>query len=119
MIESAAGETIAPPSPCRPRATSSMPSDCESPQISEAPEKSAIPATNSRRRPSRSASAPAEQEEPAEHQRVGVQDPGQALLREADVALDRRQRDVDHGRVQDDHELRDRDQRQHGVRFDT
>ena len=27
MIDRAAGETIAPPSPCRPRATSSMPSD--------------------------------------------------------------------------------------------
>ena len=96
-----------------------MPSDCESPQTSDAPANSAIPAMNSRRRPSRSASAPAEQQEAAEDQRVGVQHPGEALLREAEVALDRRQRDVDDGRVQDDHELRHRDERQHGVRVDT
>jgi len=63
--------------------------------------------------------APAEQQKPAEHQRIGVQDPREALLREADVALDRRQRDVDHGRVQNDHELRNRDNRQHRARVDT
>jgi hypothetical protein len=35
------------------------------------------------------------------------------------VALDGRQRDVDHGRIQNHHELRDSDDRQHGVRVDT
>ena len=64
MIDSAAGETIAPPSPCRPRATSSIPSDCESPQSSEAPENSAIPAMNRRRRPSRSAARPPSSRKP-------------------------------------------------------
>jgi hypothetical protein len=64
MIDSAAGETIAPPSPWRPRATSSMPSDCESPQMREAPEKRAIPAMKSRRRPSRSAARPPSSRKP-------------------------------------------------------
>ena len=63
--------------------------------------------------------APAEQKEPAEHQRVGVQHPGEALLREADVDLDGRQRDVDNGRIEDDHELRDRDEGQDGIRAHT
>jgi hypothetical protein len=64
MIDNAAGETIAPPSPCAPRATSSMPSDCEIPQTNEALEKSAIPATNSRRLPSRSAARPPRRRKP-------------------------------------------------------
>src|SRR3954451_6642013 len=97
MSESAAGETMAPPSPCRPRATSSVPSDWEIPQMNEAAAKRAIPVTNSRRRPRRGdptedrggreeaapgherrappepvGEAPAEQEEAAEDQRVGV-----------------------------------------------
>src|SRR4051794_3997485 len=58
MIDSAAGETSAPPSPWRPRATSSIPSDCETPQTSEAPENSTMPAMNRRLLPSRSASRP-------------------------------------------------------------
>src|SRR5258705_2893180 len=64
MIESAAGETSAPPSPCKPRATSSIPSDCETPQMSDAPENSAMPAMNSRRRPSASASRPPSSRKP-------------------------------------------------------
>jgi hypothetical protein len=39
--------------------------------------------------------ATAEQQEASEGQRVRVQDPGETLLREPDVALDRRQRDID------------------------
>ena len=42
MMESAAGETMAPPSPWSPRATSSSPSDWETPQTSDAAENSAI-----------------------------------------------------------------------------
>jgi hypothetical protein len=60
-----------------------------------------------------------EQQEPAEDQRVGVQYPQEVLLREAEVALDGRQRDVHHRRIQHDHEPRDRDERQNGVRVDT
>ena len=75
MIDSAAGETSAPPRPCRPRPTISIVEDCASPFNSDASENSATPATNSRLRPSRSAGAPAEHQEAAEDQRVGVDDP--------------------------------------------
>ncbi len=64
MIDSAAGDTIAPPNPWNPRATSSSASDWETPQTSDATENSAIPAMNSRRRPSRSASRPPSSRKP-------------------------------------------------------
>ena len=88
MIERAAGETIAPPSPCAPRATSSMPSDCESPQISEAAANSAMPAMNSRRRPSRSARRPPSSRKPPNisvyafrtHERLCSEKPTSSLI---------------------------------------
>ena len=49
--------------------------------------------------------APAEQQEAAEDERVGVDDPGQVLLGEVEVAADRRQRDIDDRGVEDDDEL--------------
>src|SRR3954469_7990707 len=64
MSESAAGESIAPPRPWSPRATSSVPSDSETPQSSDAPENTAMPAMNSRRRPSASASRPPSSRKP-------------------------------------------------------
>jgi hypothetical protein len=64
MIDSAAGDTIAPPSPWNTRATSNSISDWETPQTSDAPENSAIPAMNSRRRPSRSANRPPSSRKP-------------------------------------------------------
>src|SRR4029077_10293033 len=67
MIDSAAGDTIAPPSPWNPRATSNSPSDWEIPHTSDATANTAMPAMNSRRRPSRSA-ASTEQQEPPEDQ---------------------------------------------------
>ena len=48
----------------------------------------------------------AQQERAAEEDRVGGDHPLQALLREVQVVLDRRQRDVHHRDVEDDHELR-------------
>ena len=53
-----------------------------------------------------------EQERTAEEDRVGGDHPLQALLREAEVGLDRRQRDVDNRDVEDDHELRSDDERE-------
>src|SRR5437764_562334 len=44
--------------------------------------------------------APAEQQEAAEHERVGVHDPLEAAGGEVEVLLDRRQRDVHDGRVE-------------------
>ena len=57
-MESAAGEMIAAPTPWIARAAISVASDVASPQTSDAPEKSARPAMNIRRRPSRSALRP-------------------------------------------------------------
>ena len=49
--------------------------------------------------------AAAEQQEAAEGQRVGVDDPGQVVLGEVEGAADRRQRDVHDRGVEDDDEL--------------
>ena len=46
----------------------------------------------------------AEEEEAAAGEQVGVEDPNQRRLAEAEVGADRRQRDVDDGRVEHDHE---------------
>jgi hypothetical protein len=48
-----------------------------------------------------------QQEQPAERDQVGVHDPREARLREAEIALDRRQRDVHDRRVEHDHEHAD------------
>jgi hypothetical protein len=50
--------------------------------------------------------APAQQQEAAEHQRVRVHHPLEVLLREVQLGLNRRQRDVHDRRVEHDHELR-------------
>ena len=63
-IESAAGESIAAPSPWSERKAISDASDQASPSSSELTVKSASPATNSRRRPSRSASRPPSSRKP-------------------------------------------------------
>jgi hypothetical protein len=61
--------------------------------------------------------AAAEQEEAAEDQRVGVDDPLQVGIRHLEVVLYRRQRDVHDRGIEDDHELRhaDEDQDEPGV----
>ena len=64
MIESAAGVTIAAPSPWTPRATISIPDDVASPQTSEAAPKSASPIMNMMRRPIRSAARPPRSRKP-------------------------------------------------------
>ena len=54
----------------------------------------------------------AEEQRAAEEDRVRGDDPLQARLREAEVGLDRRQRDVHDRHVEDDHELSRDDERQ-------
>src|SRR5580765_4256172 len=63
-IDRAAGEMIAPPSPCTARDAISIPSDCASPHASEASVNSATPTMNTRRRPSRSAARPPSSKKP-------------------------------------------------------
>src|SRR3982751_6379913 len=50
------------------------------------------------------AEAAAQEEEAAAGEQVGVDDPDQRRLAEAEVGADRRQRDVDDGRVEHDHD---------------
>ena len=64
MIDSAAGETSAPPRPCRPRAATSISELFERPLSSEAAEKTITPATNRARRPMRSAARPPSSRKP-------------------------------------------------------
>ena len=61
----------------------------------------------------------AQQQEPAERQRVGARDPLQARVGEVQIDLDRRQRDVDDRDVDDEHELRrtEQDQRDPAARI--
>ena len=54
----------------------------------------------------------AEQQRPAEENRVGGDHPLQVRLREAEIRLDRRQRDVHDRDVENDHELGGDDERQ-------
>jgi len=60
--------------------------------------------------PDQVARAATEQEESAEEQRVGVDDPLQVRIGHVEVVLDRRQSDVHDRRVEDDHELREADE---------
>src|SRR4051812_25447252 len=64
MIESAAGETSAPPRPCSARPAISIPDDWARPLSSDAAENTMTPATNSRLRPSRSAARPPSSRKP-------------------------------------------------------
>jgi hypothetical protein len=64
IIPRITAELIAPPMPWTKRAAISTPCDCASPQASEAKVKTAIPAMNSRLRPSRSPSRPASSSRP-------------------------------------------------------
>ena len=109
-IESAAGETSAAPRPCRPRVMISHvdPVAMRAEQRGggeqhEADEEDLLA-------PGQVAGAAAEEQEAAEHQRVGVHDPLQVGVRHVEVLLDRRQRDVHDRRVEDDHELRQADE---------
>ena len=67
---------------------------------------SATPDMNTRRRPSRSAVRPPSSRKPPKVERVRAEHPLEVALREVQVLLDRRQRDVDDRDVEDDHEER-------------
>ncbi len=102
-----------PPTPCRARAASSIQLAVASPPASELKENRAIPARKVRRRPSRSPDAGPEQEQAAEGEDVGVEDPRQRGAREAEAALDVGQGDVDDGGVEHHHQLGGEDDGQH------
>ena len=110
MIASAAGEMNAAPSPWSARAPISIPELVERPSSSEAAVKTTRPTEEEALAPEQVAGAAAEQQEAAEDERVGVDDPLEVRLGQAEVFLDRRQRDVHDGRVEHDHELREADE---------
>src|SRR5262250_2753789 len=83
ISDSAAGATSAPPAPCTARAVSKKASLLANPPARAAAEQVAGPA--------------AEQQQPAEGQRVGVDHPLQARPGKAQRPLDMRQGDVDDG----------------------
>ncbi len=66
--------------------------------------------------PEEVAKPPAEQQEAAERQQVGVDDPGERRLAEAEVGPDRRQRDIHDDRVEDDHQVRGAEQEERSQR---
>jgi hypothetical protein len=64
MSDSATAETIAPPTPCTARAPTSTPCEAARPHATDANVKSAIPARNIRRCPTRSPSRPPRSRKP-------------------------------------------------------
>ena len=105
ISDRATAETTAPPRPCTARATTRASCEVARPQPSEASVKSAIPIRNRRWWPKRSPSRPPSRRKPAEGQQVGVHDPGERGLGEAEVLADRRQRHSDDRHVEDDHQV--------------
>ena len=85
MIDSAAGVTIAAPSPWTPRAAINIPDEVESPQTSDATAEERKAAHEDDPPPDQVGRAPAEEQEPAVREAVGGDDPLEVLLREAEV----------------------------------
>ena len=109
MIDSAAGETSAPPRPWSARAPTSQRLRRREPVQQRGGREDRDAREEEPAAAEQVARAAAEQQEAAEHERVGVDDPLEVRGAEPEVGLDRRQRDVDHRRVEHDHELREAD----------
>ena len=111
-IESAAGRMIAAPMPWTPRIVISVHSFVDSAQPSDASVKTASPIMKMRRRPEQVGRTAAEQQQAAERQPVGGDDPLQVRLGEVELLPDSRQRDVDDREVGDRHEERNGEKRE-------
>ena len=105
ISESATAETTAAPRPCTARAP--IRSSCEfaRPQASEASGEERRPDQEQAPVPEEVAEPAAEQQEAAEREQVGVDDPGERGLGEPEVLSDRRQRDAHDRHVEDDHQV--------------
>ena len=104
-IASAAGETVAAPRPWIARAPISEVSDQASPQSSEPRAKMHEPGHEDAAASEDVRRAAAEQQEAAEHERVGGDHPLQVRLRDVEIQLDRGKCDVHDRDVEHDHEL--------------
>ena len=94
----------APPTPWTKRAPISISWLCATAQSSEAAVKTAEADQEDSPLADQVAEPAGEQQQAAERDQVGVDDPGEVALGEAEVVLDRRQRDVHDRRVEDDHQ---------------
>jgi hypothetical protein len=90
MIDKAVGVMTAAPMPWTTRAISSATAEPAKPHVSEPTVNSSTPARNTRRRPSRSAARPPEQQQTAVGERVRTDDPWQVILGEVQVRADLR-----------------------------
>ena len=116
----ALGASSAPKTPCRTRAATSTSMLGASAHSSEATPKPPTPIENTRRSPKHVAERPADEDERAERQQVAVGDPLLAGQPAAEIALDRRQRDVDDRRVEArDEGAHDRRQQHQPLRRDA
>ena len=105
ISESATAETTAPPSPCTARAATRSSCEFARPQR-ERGQREERDADQEQPPVAEEVAEPAaEQQEAAEGEQVGVHDPGERGLGEAEVLPDRRQRDVHDRRVEDDHQV--------------
>ena len=107
-IESAAGERIAAPRPCTARAAISWPGVGREPARQRGEREEDQAEHEDAPAPEQVGQPPAQQQEAAEGEDVGVDDPGQVALGEVERFADRRQRHVDDRGVEDDDELRRR-----------
>ena len=105
-------DEIAPPMPCTKRAAISVFWSSASPHTAEASVKSGDAGEEDALAAHEVTEPACEQQEAAERDQVGVDDPGQLGLRDVQVALDDGQRDVDDGAVERVHEHRHADDAQ-------
>ena len=103
--ESAAGASSAPPSPCSARKATSEPADQAKPLSRELAEKSARPATNMRRLPSRSARRPPSSSVPPKRMAYAVITHWSPVAEKPRSDLIDGQGDVHDCHVENDHEL--------------
>ena len=112
MIESVAGFISAAPAPWTTRAAMSISPLVARPQASEAAVNTTIPRTKIEAPAVRVGQLPADQHQRGERERVAGDDPLELRQPDAEVALDRRQRDVHDRVVQHDHEQPERHRRE-------
>ena len=95
MSDSETADATAPPSPCTPRETTSIPCEVERPQASDATVNTRDSDQEQAAMAVQVAEPAAEQQEASVGEQVRVHDPRQGGVREAEVVLDRGQRDAD------------------------
>ena len=106
------GAANAPPMPCTIRAISRKAWSVANPPASEPSVKSAMPNDEDPPAPEQVAGPPAEQQQPAEGERVGVDHPFQVGTGKVQRVLDVRQRHVHDRGVEHHHQLRGGDHRE-------